>query len=489
MNPRLALPTAVLLMGLIRPLAAQVSVDLERFQRQLEQIQRQTRLVADLDIAADRRALIDYGGFASFNFLAIDDVEQSTHVLRQSDLNGYIRFSMDSVHEMFVRVRSSYRDFNEGDAFTGGGDDWVEPTLDRAHYRFDLQRYAAAYEGQTIAGNVVFQGGRQLVHWASGLALSREIDGAVVRLSHRGVALDLLAGVTRRSTTDIDRTRPGFTSETRRHFYGGMLSVQVDPRHRPFIYALVQRDHNDDETLSSTNNPYSLDLGATSTRFRYHSHYLGLGSTGAFGDQLIYGTAWVYQGGRALSNSFDPDTHAPVIQSSQDIEAWAVDLRLDYLFNDTHRTRWGNELVLASGDTDRRSTTDTFGGNEAGTADHAFNGFGLINTGLAFGPPVSNLLLARSGISTFPLASHRRTGKLQVGADLFIFNKLNREAPIDEATTDSTFLGWESDLFANWQLTSDLSVALRYGVFFPGNAIVADHDARHFFYSGFTLAF
>ena len=222
--------------------AAHGQADVERFQRQLEQIQRETRLLVDPDVPADQRALLEYGGFAAFNFLAIDDDEQKTHILRQSDLTGFLRVNLDGAHEFFLRARTSYRDFNSGDAFRSSGDDWVEPTLDRGHYRFDLQRYVAAYEGKVIPHNIIVQGGRQLVHWANGLTLSHEIDGGVFQFSRRPLTLDVLAGITRDSSTDIDSSRPNFTNETDRRFYGGMLSYQAGPRHRPYVYGIAQRD-------------------------------------------------------------------------------------------------------------------------------------------------------------------------------------------------------------------------------------------------------
>ena len=38
-------------------------------------------------------------------------------------------------------------------------------------------------------------------------------------------------------------------------------------------------------------------------------------------------------------------------------------------------------------------------------------------------------------------------------ADFFLFNKYDDDAPIDEITSDNTYLGSEIDLFAIWQMT------------------------------------
>jgi hypothetical protein len=162
------------------------------------------------------------------------------------DLVGYGRVNVDGAHELFARVRTTYRDFNAGDAFGRHGDDWVEPTLDRGHYRFDLARHLESTEGVTPTGNLAVQVGRQLINWGNGLALSEEIDGASITLSLDPVSLELLAGCTRTSVADFDSSRPGFLGDTQRAFFGGLLSARLGT-HRPYVYGLVQRDNNDQD--------------------------------------------------------------------------------------------------------------------------------------------------------------------------------------------------------------------------------------------------
>ncbi len=461
--------------------AAQAQVQLERFERQLEQIRRETQLLmVSPEVPPDQRLYYDFGGDITFNFLAIDDPLQNTHILRQTSLTGYGRLNFDGAHDFFLRGRVTYNDFNSGDSFDGEGDEWVGPRLERAIYRFDLARYMGAYHGKDLRGNVVVQGGRQLVHWTSGLVLSRELDGAMIDLSWEDVTLTILAGRTVEDTADIDSSRPDFDDETRRNFFGGMIAWQVTPYHRPYVYGLVQEDDNSDDTLS---------IGGTTTRFDYNSFYIGIGSSGNLTRKLLYGIEFVYQGGDTLSNSFDNQTFIPGPQTRDDIEAWAMNAILDYQFGDANRTRANIELIVASGDDDRLHSTNTFAGNQPGTRDKAFNGFGLLNTGLAFNTNVSNLLVVRTGASTFPLAGTTTFDRLQIGIDLFLFNKYDSDAPIDEPTSDHRYLGFETDLYATWQVTSDLVVAARYGVFFPGKAILTDNDPRHFFFTGVTLGF
>ena len=461
--------------------SAVAQVSLDRFERQLEQIRRDTRLLVDENVPAEQRALFDYGAYASFYFFAIDHpTTNRTHILRQTDLNGWARVNIDGVHQFFLRGRVGYQDFNAGDSFDGDGDDWVDPTIDRGVYRFDLRRAMEAYNGESPDYNFTLQAGRQLVHWANGLVLSTDIDGGVLGFEYGPATLEVLAGRTREDQVDIDSSRPNFDDEMRRNFYGAMLSVSLDDnKHRPFIYGLVQDDDNANEVVTT--------LGTT--RYDYNSYYIGLGSTGRITEFLGYGVEFAYEGGDTLSSAFNSNAVvAP--QTRDDIEAWALDARLDYYLHDEAGTQFSGEVLLASGDDDRVThTTNTFGGNSPGTTDEAFNAFGLIDTGLSFAPNTSNLFMIRLGASTYPFRGSSFFRRLQVGTNVYIFNKLDSGAPIDETTTSDAYLGFETDFFANWQVTSDLALSLRYGVFFPGDAMPSGLDARHFLFTGVTMSF
>jgi hypothetical protein len=462
---------------------AQSQSSLEKFERTLEQIRRDTTLQVDTSVPASQRLLFDYGGYLQFGYLSLDDNRNDNHVLRQYDLVGYVRANLDGANELFVRGRVGYRDFNDRDSFDGRGDEIVDPDLDRGYYRFDLRRYNAAYKGRAAEDfNLVFEAGRDLVFWGNGLTMSTPIDGIITDLTFGNLTLEVIAGVTPTRTVDFDFTRPSFDHNTRRGFYGAILSAQLGV-HRPYVYALAQRDYNEDNRRV---------IEAREVRFKYDSYYLGAGATGTLTDRLAYGVEAVLQGGQTYSSNFATDSTgavASVRQSKDDIRAWAADARLDYLLAGPHRTRVSAEGIFASGDPDRQVTSGTVGGNRTGTNDHAFNAFGFINTGLAFAPEVSNLMAARVGISLFPAPDVSALDRLQVGADFFAFARLRENAPVNEPTTDDRYLGVEPDVFLNWQITNDLSLALRYGIFFPGSGLAANDETRQFFYAGVTYAF
>jgi len=458
---------------------AVAQTQVERFDRQRDQLQREAMLRELRDVPAGQRALFDYGGYVTLSYLTLQDQLADTHVLRQLDLVGYGRLSLDGAHEFYARGRATWRDFAPGDSFDGSGDDY-EGVLERATYRFDLQRYQAT-RGQSIDYNVSVQVGRQLVYWGNGLVISQVLDGAVITLEKGIVNLQAVAGVTPVRTVDFDSSRPAFDDHTHRAFYGALLTLDLGA-HRPFVYALLQKDRNHTETR---------ETGPIRTRFDYDSLYLGAGGNGAIGDRLLYGAEVVYEGGRGLSNSFDVvgGFPAPIEQTQELTKAFGADVRLDYFFTDAGRTRVGAEVILATGDDDRRHTSNTFGGNASGSDDEAFNAFGLVNNGLAFAPAVSNLVVVRVGASTSPFASPAWLNRLQVGTDVFWFNKMDRNAPIDESTAVGRYLGWEPDFFVNWQIRSDVTLAMRYGVFFPNEDVFPSSDSRQFFFAALTFAF
>ena len=458
--------------------------------RELQQIELDTRLRANQAIPPGQRVLIDYGAYIQLNYLDLDDQINDNHILRQYELIPYLRLNFDGAHEVFLRGRIGYRDFNDGDSFDGRGDEPIDGDLDRGYYRFNLGRSNAAY-GTNIFGarpggfNVAVQGGRDFIYWGNGLVLAQTLDGGILDLELYPFQAQLIAGVTPTRTVDIDTSRPGFDYNTKRSFIGALVSMDAGG-HRPYVYGLSQQDQN--------RNEYDLlALGPIETHYHYDSWYVGVGSVGALTDRLRYGVEAAYQGGDTFSNSFELSPSGgllPLPQTRNSISAAAFDVRLDYLFNDPAQTRLSGELIGATGDSDRGHTSNTFNGNRRNTKDQAFNAFGLLNTGLAFAPDVSNILAGRVGLSTFPLPNQPIFQRMQVGADFFVFGRFEDDAPIDEPVADDRrYLGLEPDLYLNWQITSDVTLALRYGVFFPNGNAFQESDPRHFFFAGLTFAF
>jgi hypothetical protein len=231
------------------------------------------------------------------------------------------------------------------------------------------------------------------------------------------------------------------------------------------------------------NNDTDPRLPIGPVEFDYNPIYIGLGVNASLSNDWLLETEVVFEGGKGKSDPLRS------IQTDETIRALAARGELTYLFRDGGQSRAQLEMLFATGDRDRLTPSDTVGGNLAGTDDNGFNSLGFANTGLAFGTSFSNLMALRLGASTFPLRDRREFAQLQVGADVFVFGKMDEEAPIDELTRSRTFLGVETDFYMNYRVTSDLGINVRYGAFFPGSAIDGERDTRHFILVGVTLAF
>lgn len=431
----------------------------------------------DSSLSFGERSYLEVGGFMSQTFVNLNDSNDNSRRYWSPEVSLYGRAVLDGAHTFFGRARFQYREFSQGDSFDDRGDRWGEPFVDRWWYEFDLKAAKAAYEGKTIDGNLNIRAGRQFVDWGSGLTLSENLYALRPTIEFGRFTIDLLAGITPgdQSVTDFDASRGEFNEETWRGFFGGRLAYRTKENEEFYGFVLGQVDYNED-------GPSRPDLGFQ-VDHDYNSVYFGIGSTGSLWSRVLYTGEFVYEIGESQS---DP-LRGP--QEGEEILAWAARGELAYLFADRNNSRAEFETIFASGDRDRLVTSDTVGGNLAGTGDHAFNSMGFVNTGLAFAPSLSNIMTFRLGASTFPFPEAENFEQLQVGIDLFALNKLDAKAPIDEPTSRDYFLGFETDLYANYRITSDLAFSVRYGVFFPGAAVESEKDTRQFVFLGMTLSF
>jgi hypothetical protein len=459
---------------------------LRAMEQRLQQLDSRFRLTVPADQPISERVLLDYGGSLRFAFVASDDDFGSTRILRQSDATLYLRAELDGAHRFFGRLRFLYDDFNNGDSFDGRGDEFRNPIGDRWWYQFDLRGHVLAERGERLDWNVNAKVGRQFVQWGSGLALSNVMYAGLVDLEAGDLSLQGLAGITPSSSTiDFDATRPAYDVDTERRFYGARLEYRGFAKHRPSVSALIQRDANDQDR-----RVFPTPVGPIETEFDYDSEYFTIGSRGTLSTNWLYRTELIHQRGCGLSSPINPQTGFPEPQTEEDIRAWAGVLTLTNLLHNEADTRFEIEFAGGSGDSDRGHPSNTFAGNRSGTVDRAFNGLGFINTGLALAPGIANLLMLRGGVRHTLYEDLNGSGRLRLGVDAFLFGKADSGAPISVSTVNETFVGGEIDIGAEWRISSDISVDLRYGVFLPGDAMLdGQDDPRHFFYLGVLYAF
>ncbi len=418
---------------------------------------------------------IAYGAYTTLAYLSADDVLGQPQGIAEIDAKFWMHAETKG-HKFYGRLRLLYENFDSGDAFTASGDGFVEPLFDRYWYRFDWRLEEQAETGVDPGWDWWVQVGRQYVSWLSGLTLSDPLYAARGGVETKSLALEALFGITPNHFIDFDGSRPTYNSDTDRTFFGISAECRSLRNHRPFVYLLWQEDDN------------SQPFGPAGPQFQYDSRYAGVGSTGEIRTGVwLYRLELIYEFGESIS-----DLLGALPQTVDDIEAYAARFFVAYM-PVRARARIGlrieSEVLVGSGDDDRGASSQTAGGNLAGTKDTSFIAFGYVNTGLALAPELSNLVSVRLTCSAFPLRGRGIFDRMQVSLSGFVFMKYDENAPISVPTVfGESFIGSEIDLTLDWKLTSDLDLLLQYGIFLPGDAI-ADSDPLHFLYAGFSYGF
>jgi len=417
---------------------------------------------------------IDYGVYTTVSEIWTDAANGDTRQLTQVDARFWIQ-AQSGGHTGFARARLLYQWFDEGDSWWSEDEGFRYPIMDRWWYAFNSRRHAQATTG--TSPDIAFDTriGRQLITWGTGLSLYRTLYAARIALDTSATRVEAMVGVTPSADfVDFDGTRPGYTSDTDRTFWGVIADYRNWINHRPFIAFLQQIDNNDT----------TLPGGG---RYEYNSSYASLGSTGQITSLVFYRAEVIYEFGDSIS-----DLLGSFPQTQDDISAWA--LKLEFIYTPRPLTsledfRFEFEVLLGTGDSDRGHSAHTIDGNRSGTNDNAFNSFGFYNTGLVLGLDISNLVSVRIGPRWRPASRTSAGSKFSLGFDFYFFAKLDSDAPISVISVPGeSYVGFETDLIATWQITSDLALDGRYGIFIPGDAFPGS-QALHFLYLGFSYGF
>lgn len=433
-------------------------------------IEEQVRQELNIELPAEQRVDFDWGGWYNFNLMLFDDGIRS-RTFRRHDLRLWSSVRLDEgAHEFYGRLRFQFLDFRSGHSYDGRDDDWQLARLDRGFYQFDLRQAMRAYLGEEIDWNVRAKVGRDFVEFGTGYALSLPMDHILLTGEFAGFEIQGLAGRSIRSMDDLDASRPD-AGRSKRNFWGIQLKYIELEKHEPFAYFFYNKDQH--------RGSYPIHL---LQKFGYDTWYLGFGSMGELLTNLRYSTEWVFEGGRSYGDRQRWRRDA--------VDAWAFDVLLEYLMPRPMRPRFSLEYMFASGDPDRRfSPTNSVGGNTRGK-DTSFVGFGYRDTGLSFGPRLSNVHIWRAGAAFAPFEHIEALKNLEVGTDWFLYWKNRRSGAVSDPTADrgSGYLGWEMDYFVTWRITSDLALTTRFGTFFPGSSF-SDQSTRTFFLTGVTWSF
>ncbi len=464
----------------------------EQIQRQFNQQDAEFRNAYFADTPISERLLIDGSGSFRYAFNSIDTSQSVAQYLNTFDTRLSLRMELDGMHRFYGRLRFLYNDWSTPGSIgpDEAAEGWQDPIGEIYWYELDLGGAAQARTGQKPESSLSLRGGRQYIIWAQGVALSGYMYALTAQMNAGPWSLQFLAGQTAgNDTIDWDISRPGFDTDTDRNFYGGMVTYTGLAGHAPFLYVLTQTDGNAGQVAML---PAGAPIAATT--FDYASTYVGLGSVGSLGADLVYRGELVYEFGTTLS---DPLNHSgglvPLPQVDDPISAFGMVLGGTRLWRDTNDSRLDLQMALGTGDSQRIDAGNTFGGIAPNQTDHSFNSLGYINTGLVLAPDLANLGCPSVGYSTNPFPGQGILRELRIGVTGYLFFKLDSEAPLSVPTNvgGSNFVGAEIDFNVDWRLTSDTALNLKYGVFSPNASVFApsEDEARQVLYAAFTYSF
>ncbi|MBI4230415.1 MAG: hypothetical protein HY608_06230 [Planctomycetes bacterium] len=420
---------------------------------------------------------LDWGGWLRSGVFWIEDRPDTSTVasndigLRDADLRFWVHWKAADTHEFFVRSKMRYFDYSPGDEPGRIEEDWETLEVDQGYYAWTGRWTGRDGIWKPVEARV--QAGRQFLQVGNGIAYNQVNDGvqAVVRYPRwRGT---VLAAETDHDDENIDGSE-AVARHSRRRFYGAQADYLALGRHSPYLYLLHERDHPDERPNSSR-------------EFDYDAIYTGVGSEGEFFHRLVrYQAETIEQRGRSYVRRT-----TPIRVLSEPIDARAFDGGLTWYPEVRGRPSFGARFAHASGDRDRDSPTITDLGNEPGTDDNGFLGFGYAFTGYAAGFRLANLRMWHASATFRPFDTSSPVWKdMEVGVHYLNFAKDTRQGGISDvrATEPEHEIGYEWASSVNWRPLSDLVVRLRYGRFSARDAYPLDTD-RDFFGLTATVLF
>jgi hypothetical protein len=468
----------------------------ENIQRQLnvEDTEFRQSFFANTPIAD--RLLLEAGGTFRFAYSLIDNARSQEQQVYTPDLRLFLRAELDGGFRFFGRLRFQYNDWEyTGTAGLGPDpreDGWQWPVGEIYWGTFDLAGFTESRTGRkSVDSNLIIQGGRNYVIWAQGLVLSNYVYALQADLILGDLAITgILANSAGYDTVDWDTSRPGYDTDTSRLFSGGKLEWRGIAGHRPYAYYLWQNDLNGGQQATLGTSTFPIP-----TTFQYNSGYVGAGSTGSIGANMIYRSEFAWEYGTTLSDPLDPTNLVTLSQPQVEnqISAVAGVVGLTWLARDAGDTRLDFQALAGSGSSERLESGTTFAGIAPGATDHSFNSLGYINTGLALAPEPANLFCPSLGLSSNLLPSSDFLSEFRVGVNGYLFTRIQNDAPISIQTrlNGSNLIGGEIDAIFDWRISSDVNLNVRYGIFMPNTSVFfpGEGGARDFVYAGVTYAF
>ncbi|OGX17647.1 MAG: hypothetical protein A2Y01_03790 [Omnitrophica WOR_2 bacterium GWC2_44_8] len=400
----------------------------------------------------------DYGGWVNFLFIDYTDDDNNAALAYVVDYAAYfdvrpwikITFTELSQRQHAVYARMKDLRSNLRPKETAGGSDHDGPHLD---YGYCLLDFSPLW----------IKAGRQYFSVGQGLAYSDVNDGIEASLVFPRAKIKGFFARTLPHQENIDISIPGYDKSSQRAFYGLQYDYTGFTSHTLYGYVVTQRDSSEEQP-EDTEHDYTYD-----------SLYVGAGARGSFPYRVSYWLEGIKESGR----SFIYESN-----SKKDIDGSAGILALSYDPAIYSHPSIFFKYAYGSGDKERVSVTDTFGGNASGK-DRNFLYFGYIPSGYALAPRLSNLYFFKTGFTLKPLEKIRLFKNCFLGVDYYRYYKARKSGGIYDTDALGTHrdIGYEVDATLNWDMFSDLNCAVRYGYFSPGKAYSAEAPDNERYFS------
>ena len=372
---------------------------------------------------------------------------------------------------LYVSGRNSYTGFISTD---GAYEDLeADNVLD-----LDQAFLAMAY----LNNSLNFSLGRKYYMMGTGLVLNGRGDGAEFLWHSSYFDLNLLGLYTGLLLKDNNpyglKNMADISDGAKRMFSGGTLSFNFYNQ-KLYMFGLVQMDFSDQTTGEET---------------KYDSQYYGIGLDGVLFSNLAYYAEFVYEMGTSYNSKELDSTGKPIDPHEKaDIAAFAINSGINYYIPVALSPVLILQYSFGSGDEYRTdynysNRTENINGdptdNDARGKDKGFIAFGTFAGGYALRPAIGNMHIIRAGFSFAPFRP------ISLGAKYLYYLKDKKDAPINsgEADMPEAFIGQGVDVSLRWQLYSDLSMYVNYGLFMPGDAYDSSFGNCNFVMAGINLS-
>jgi hypothetical protein len=292
--------------------------------------------------------------------------------------------------------------------------------------------------------------GRQYLTLGQGITYANVHDGIKLSAENPNWELSSFFAKTLPREENIDYSIPGFDKKSERYFTGVQAAWLPKEIFRFFGYFLSQQDRSDPEPINGQD-------------FAYHSQYWGAGASVSDLRGFSSWAEYILESGS--SAVFASEDRNGILAQAANVGA---NYRCPWLTHPDVTVEW----AFGSGDKDRTNVTNTEGGNLRGK-DRNFLPFGIYPAGYALAPALSNLHVLRIGGSAHPLEHFWQLKDLGIAADGYFYWKdkpLGGIYDVDAVEAGERTIGQEFNANIFWRIVSDVSISVRYGMFFPGDA-------------------